>query len=128
MPTSLVECAWNASERKQNRDDNMTQEPKLLNARHGDLRIQEVSSIPHEAKAISTNIIAEGEKTGHNHVLNGSHQIYETTDNHKYFEAKQELKIEHPEHNTIIIPKGIYTVVHERHLNVFLDRVEEVVD
>ena len=131
MPTSLVECAWNASERKQNRDDNMTQEPKLLNARHGDLRIQEVSSIPHEAKAISTNIIAEGEKTGHNHVLNGSHQIYETVEHGQKqicFEAKQELKIEHPEHNTIIIPKGIYTVVHERHLNVFLDRGEEVVD
>ena len=131
MPTYLVECAWNVSERKPNRDDNMTQEPKLLNARHGDLLIREISSIPHGAKAISTNIIAEGEKTGHNHVLNGSHQIYETiepTQKQINFEAKQQLKIEHPEHNTIIIPKGIYTVVHERHLNVFLDRVEEVVD
>ena len=96
--------------------------------RHGDLLIREIHSIPHTAKPIHTNIIAEGEKTGHNHTLHGSHQIYETTDNHKYFEAKQELKIEHPEHNTIIIPKGIYTVAHERHLNVFLDRVEEVVD
>ena len=96
--------------------------------RHGDLLIREIHSMPHTAKPIHTNIIAEGEKTGHNHVLNGSHQIYETVDNQIHFEAKQELKIEHPEHNTIIIPAGIYTVVHERHLNIFLDRVEEVVD
>ena len=101
--------------------------------RQGDLLIREISSIPYTAKPISTNIIAEGEKTGHNHTLNGSHQIFETIEpaykqKQIHFEAKQELKIEHPEHNTIIIPKGIYTVVHERHLNVFLDRVEEVVD
>ena len=31
MPTSLVECAWNASERKQNMDDNMMKKPKLSN-------------------------------------------------------------------------------------------------
>ena len=100
--------------------------PRLF--RHGDLLIREIYSMPHTAKPIHTNIIAEGEKTGHNHSLHGSHQTYQTVDNEIHFEAKQELKIEHPEHNTIIIPKGIYTVVHERHLNVFLDRVEEVVD
>ena len=105
--------------------------PKIF--RHGDLLIREIFTIPNNAKPISTNILAEGEKTGHNHVLNGSHQIYETVEpvheqKQKHFEAKQELKIEHPEHNTIIIPKGIYTVVHERHLNIFLDMVEEVVD
>ena len=101
--------------------------------RQGDQLIRKISSIPSTAKPISTNIIADGEKTGHNHTLNGSHQIFETVEPaHKqkqiHFEVKQELKIEHPEHNTIIIPKGIYTVVHERHLNVFLDRVEKVVD
>jgi hypothetical protein len=84
--------------------------------------------MPHTAKPIPTNIIAEGEKTGHNHMLNGSHQIYETADNHKYFEAKQELEIKHPEHNTIIIPKGIYTVVHERSFNPCEDIEIEVID
>jgi hypothetical protein len=84
--------------------------------------------MPSTAKPISTNIIAEGEKSGHNHVLNGSHQIYQTDDKQMYFEAKQELKIEHPEHNTIMIPKGIYTVVHEISWNPFEDREVEVLD
>ena len=101
--------------------------------RQGDLLIREISSIPYTAKPISTNIIADGEKTGHNHTLNGSHQIFETVEPaHKqkqiHFEAKQELKIEHPEHNTIIIPKGIYTVVHERSFNPCEDIEIEVID
>ena len=96
--------------------------------RQGDQLIREISSMPSTAKPISTNIIAEGEKSGHNHVLNGSHQIYQTDDRQMYFEAKQELKIEHPEHNTIMIPKGIYTVVHEISWNPFEDREVEVLD
>ena len=40
-------------------------EPKFF--RHGDLLIRKVSSIPKNAIPTSTNIIAEGEKTGHNH-------------------------------------------------------------
>ena len=96
--------------------------------RQGDQLIREISSMPSTAKPISTNIIAEGEKSGHNHVLNGSHQIYQTDHKQMYFEAKQELKIEHPEHNTIMIPKGIYTVVHEISWNPFEDREVEVLD
>ncbi len=96
--------------------------------RQGDQLIREISSMPSTAKPISTNIIAEGEQSGHNHVLNGSHQIYQTDDKQMYFEAKQELKIEHPEHNTIMIPKGIYTVVHEISWNPFEDREVEVLD
>jgi hypothetical protein len=46
--------------------------------RHGDLLIREIWSIPSDAVQKSTNIIAEGEKTGHNHQLVGSHQIFET--------------------------------------------------
>ena len=95
--------------------------------RHGDLLIREIWLIPSDAVQKSTNILAEGEITGHHHTLNGSHQIFET-DEAMYFEAKQELSIEHPEHNTIQIPKGVYTVVHERQHNPFEQRDEDVLD
>ncbi len=95
--------------------------------RHGDLLIRKVPSIPKTAIPTSTNVIAEGEKTGHNHQLVGSHQIFETGEA-TYFEAKQELSIEHPEHNTIQIPKGIYKVAHEQSWNPFLIREEDVAD
>ena len=100
--------------------------PRLF--RHGDLLIREIYSMPHTAKPIHTNIIAEGEKTGHNHSLHGSHQTYQTVDNEIHFEAKQKLTLEHPEHNTLIIPKGIYTVIHERSFNPCEDIEIEVID
>ena len=100
--------------------------PKVF--RHGDLLIIEVSSIPNTAVPLSTNIIAEGEKTGHNHELNGPHQIYETLDKHTYFDAKQDLVVKHPEHNTIQIPKGNYKILHEREYNPLKNIEKEVVD
>ena len=95
--------------------------------RHGDLLIREIWSIPSDAVQKSTNIIAEGEKTGHNHQLVGSHQIFETGEV-TYFEAKQELSIEHPEHNTIQIPKGNYKILHEREYNPLKNIEKEVID
>ena len=87
--------------------------------RHGDLLIKQVAQIPQSAIPLSTSIIAEGEKTGHNHELNGPHRIYEMLDKNLYFEAKQDIELKHPEHNTIRIPKGKYTIVHEREHDPF---------
>ncbi len=100
--------------------------PKLF--RHGDLLIRKVSSIPKKAIPTSTNIIAEGEKTGHNHELKGAQQVFETLDKQLYFEAKQDVILKHPDHNTLEIPTGHYIVEHQRRYNPFEDVQEEVVD
>ena len=96
--------------------------------RHGDLLIRKVPSIPKTAIPTSTNIIAEGEKTGHNHELKGAQQVFETLDKQLYFEAKQDVILKHPEHNTLDIPKGCYVVEPQRRYNPFEDVQEEVVD
>ncbi len=100
--------------------------PKLF--RHGDLLIRKVSSIPKTAILTSTNIIAEGEKIGHNHELKGSQQVFETLDKQLYFEAKQDVILKHPDHNTLDIPKGRYIVEHQRRYDPFEDTQEEVMD
>ena len=100
--------------------------PKLF--RHGDLLIRKVSSIPKTAILTSTNIIAEGEKIGHNHELKGSQQVFETLDKQLYFEAKQDVILKHPDHNTLDIPKGRYIVEHQRRYDPFEDTREEVMD
>ena len=101
-------------------------EPKFF--RHGDLLIRKVSSIPKTAILTSTNIIAEGELTGYNHQIVGSHQVFETLDKQLYFEAKQDVILQHPEHNTLEIPKGCYIIQQQRRYNPFEDVEEEVVD
>ena len=74
--------------------------------RHGDLLIREVLEIPGPAVFVAGNVIAQGEKTGHHHVLNGFgfSQIYQMNGEIKYFEAKEDLTLTHQEHNTIEIP------------------------
>ena len=104
----------------------MNSNPRLF--RHGDLLICEMGFVPSFAKPIPTNIIAEGEKTGHNHELHGSHQIYETPDNQIFFNAKKELFLKHPEHNTLKISKGNYIIIHEREFNPFKNIEEPVFD
>ena len=97
--------------------------------RQGDLLISRVWEIPTNAVAKSTNVIGVGEKFGHQHQLIGGHKIFETPDNGRiYFEAKEEVSLDHPEHNKISIPKGVYTVVHERQFNPFEQRDEDVFD
>ena len=97
--------------------------------RQGDLLISRVWKIPTDAVAKETNVIGVGEKMGARHTLNGPHQIFETPDYGTiYFEAKEEVSLDHPEHNKISIPKGVYTVVHERSFSPFEQRDQNVFD
>ena len=107
----------------------MTTFRKKLNIfRHGDLLIREVSAIPSNAIPLSTNIIAMGEKTGHNHQISGPAQVYETPDKQKYFQANKEISLKHQEHATLKIKKGNYVIMHEREYNPFKNIQEEVLD
>ena len=106
--------------------------PKIY--RHGDLLIRQVKEISGYARPISTNIIAEGEVTGHNHKLYGSHQVYGTNPKNPriieptYFQAKEEISLKHQEHATLKIKKGNYVIMHEREYNPFKNIQEEVLD
>ena len=95
--------------------------------RHGDLLIKRVEQIPVNAISLSTNIIAHGEN-GNTHQLHGSHQVFETPDKQMYFQANQEISLEHQEHDTLKISKGNYVIIHEREHNPFKDIQEEVLD
>ena len=95
--------------------------------RHGDLLIKRVEQIPVNAISLSTNIIAHGED-GNTHQLRGSHQVFETPDKQMYFQANQEISLEHQEHDTLKISKGNYVIIHEREHNPFKDIQEEVLD
>ena len=107
--------------------------PKLY--RHGDLLLRQVDKIPVSATPMKTNIIAEGEVTGHNHKLYGSYQVWGThsSQNHRiivptYFQAKEEISLKHQEHNTLKISKGNYVILHEREYDPFKNIQQEVVD
>ncbi len=88
-------------------------------ARHGDLLIRNTKKIPSNLKPIDTVIIAEGEKTGHKHQLQGNVTVYKQEPNALYFEVKTSAELVHQEHKTIQIPEGVYMVQQEREFNPF---------
>jgi len=106
----------------------------MIVLRHGDLLLKsdEDIVIPKGSKSLKTDVLAEGEATGHTHRLVGQAQIleHEAADGtvEKFVDAKQDSQLVHQEHNTIDIPKGVYRVVQEREFDVIEQMSKEVYD
>jgi len=95
-------------------------------ARHGDLLIRKTQEIPSNLKPANTDILAEGEKTGHRHQLQGNVTVYRQELGTLYFEVRTSAELVHQEHKTIRIPEGTYMVQQEREFNPF-ENVRRVV-
>ena len=106
----------------------------MIVLRHGDLLLKsdEGIVIPKGSKSLKTDVLAEGEATGHTHRLVGQAQIleHEAADGtvEKFVDAKQDSQLVHQEHNTIDIPKGVYRVVQEREFDVIDEMSKQVYD
>lgn len=89
--------------------------------RQGDILFVKVDEIPKGAKPKKTDIIVEGEATGHAHrIVNG--QILESVERLSYREtqvnmwiiANKAAKVIHEEHGTILLEIGMYMVIRQR--------------
>lgn len=99
--------------------------------RHGDLLIKEITKLPEDLKEIKTNIVAEGEFTGHNHTViteDNSIAVYSSFDGKKYLNCIKDAKISHQEHKTLEIPCGIYEVIIEQEFDPFEQKIRQVRD
>ena len=84
--------------------------------RHGDLILKEV---PHFTTGVETktnvHVLAEGELTGHRHVLSSSIPITViNTSRHQWVALDAPAKLTHEEHKALIISPGIYQIMKER--------------
>lgn len=82
--------------------------------RHGDLIIQPVDEV--RGKKVDHLILAFGEATKHKHeIIEGEAELFEEIDGTLYLKVKsEEAVLTHPEHGPIKIPKGDYSVEHQR--------------
>lgn len=81
--------------------------------RQGDLLFVALERWPAKARRHSTNVLGEGEKPGHRHVLEAPGQLY-IDGKLLVFGADTESVITHPEHKTLTLPPGRYRVVHQQ--------------
>lgn len=94
--------------------------------RQGDIIFKRVDEKPIN-KELKKLTIAEGEITGHHHIL-----IAETDSvilgDRTLFTVKGKAKLIHPEHDTIVFPEGTYMVSNERewdYINLEMTKVRD---
>ena len=81
--------------------------------------IRRTDVIPSNSRQVDTTTLAEGEKTGHKHQLQGNVTVYKQELGTLYFKVKTSAELVHQEHKTIDIPEGMYMVQQEREFNPF---------
>lgn len=98
----------------------------MLKYRQGDVGIQAISELPEglEFKAVRSAVLAEGEVTGHYHLLDcptvggpsdGTEfplQIAEK-DGTMYLKVAEPLPLKHQEHATVTVQPGVYKVLRQ---------------
>ncbi len=97
--------------------------------RHGDLWFRRIEKLPEGLKAKKTNIVAEGEVTGHAHALVGEgFSLYEDVKGVLYLSVNVPTEITHEEHGIKEIPQGVYVVEKEREFDPFTEEINRTKD
>ena len=99
----------------------------------GDVLIESVEEIPIDAKAVAAKprgyVLAEGEHTGHAHVIDKVADIeFVEKDGMFYIKNKKSVSVTHEEHNPITIPPGLWRVRGVREYDHFLEDSRRVQD
>ena len=90
--------------------------------RQGDLLFIRADEVPKGARRRRSNVILEGEATGHSHRVENGGFLYEiprwsweqNEDGLFLDVVEPESNIIHEEHGTITLPKGVFQVVRQR--------------
>lgn len=83
--------------------------------RQGDILFKKVPTLPSQLKEKQDKVVAEGEVTGHAHILdNGA--LYESlnSDSILFIKSDQKTRIVHDEHLPIKLEPGNYEVIRQR--------------
>ena len=101
-------------------------------ARHGDLSFHPIKELPKGLKEVQHKgsfVLAEGEHTGHKHVVTSEKmKIFQDASGRYVLQFGSPAKIAHEEHTTITLQPGIYVQEIEQERDPFLDRIKEVLD
>lgn len=97
----------------------------------GDVLFKSVKDIPTSAKPIKKTqrgyVLAEGEVTGHAHVITEEVDLW-STDKVKYLKNDSPVEVNHEEHNTVTIPKGTWEVGIVQEYDHFAEEAKNVAD
>lgn len=95
-------------------------------AQQGDVILRRINKIPEGATRKKTNVLAEGESTGHAHRVEDA-EVYEAN-GVLYLRVKEEAKVTHEEHKQIDLPAGDYEIGIVQEYDHFKEEARSVAD
>jgi hypothetical protein len=98
----------------------------------GDVLLLSVDAVPAGAKPRKTDprglVLAEGEATGHAHVVSDAGCALLEAEDKTYLTVKKSATVVHEEHKAITVPPGTYEVRKVREVDPFSEEVRSVRD
>lgn len=96
----------------------------------GDVLFYKMKKMPLNLEEQKTNIVQEGEATGHAHRLygDGFKMFIEPSTKKRYLKILKETPLRHEEHKEIMLPDGEYEIGIIREYDHFSEEVRSVVD
>jgi hypothetical protein len=89
------------------------EEGTMKKLQQGDVIIRRIKGIPEGAKRVSRTtrgfVLAEGEATGHAHVIDDDIELYEMNGS-LFIKAGRPVRVRHEEHDLIDLSRGTYTI------------------
>lgn len=95
--------------------------------RHGDVLLKRVGNASKNQVGESKIVLAEGEVTGHKHVLSGAVREFRDVNGQRMVEVQEQAELTHEEHAPITVGAGVYQVVQQREYSV-VEGVRAVAD
>jgi len=93
----------------------------------GDVLLK-LASIPENVKKRNSDIVAEGEETGHAHrIVSGEYNMF-MEGQLMFIQALTEIEIDHEEHGAFKVPAGDYVRGFVREYDHFAEEARRVVD
>ena len=102
-----------------------------MKIQQGDVIIKKCSKIPASAKRVKRSIrgfvLAEGEATGHAHVIIDNVEVYEA-DGVLYLKNSEQVSVRHEEHKPVTLSPGIWKVEIVKEYDPFKEEARKVMD
>lgn len=99
---------------------------------HGDVLLQGVKKLPKGLSRVDRKngqlVVAEGEATGHSHVISAEPAVLWELKGDLYLEVSEPVTITHEEHQPMDIPTGIYQIGRVKEYDYFEEMERRVVD
>jgi len=99
---------------------------------HGDVIITKINKLPDNAKIVkpkaSGNILADGESTGHAHVVDPTKTVMYSVGTALYLVVKERATVTHEEHKPIDIDEGVYEIGRVQEYDHFAEEARNVED